>query len=74
MKLRIEKDMTQEQFAKLLNLSTGQQVSDWERGKIEVSDKKIKIVAKIFGKEVAKKIIRNKIKRYQTELENNIKG
>lgn len=72
MKLRTEKNMTQAQFAKYLGLKTGQTISDIECGKIEVRDKHIKMISKKLGKDVARKIAKQKHRNYWKKLESFI--
>lgn len=69
LKLRTQKRMTQRQFAKFLGLKTGQTVSDIETSKVEVRDKHLPVISKKLGRDVASKILKQKVRNYRMRLE-----
>jgi len=67
--LRNELGMTQVEFARKIGMLTAQSISNIERGITEMSDRHIRKIARAFGPEIAKKIIKHKVSSYRTQLE-----
>jgi DNA-binding XRE family transcriptional regulator len=67
-KIRTENHLTQTEMGKKLGVHA-QLISDIETGKLEIRDKHLPKIKKVFGKEFAEKIVKQKVHNYKIFLQ-----